>query len=120
MCPIINFEISTAEEPDLKTDNELLSRVRAEIDKIEKLNVTINGISFPDLKKFRVELHPFDIIYFQKTTFGGVKAGSARAAGDGYWIYLKPLPQGSHQIQFRGSCLAGTINIGTVCYPTVR
>ena len=119
LCPIINFEISTAEEPDLKTDSKLLARVRAEIDKIEKLNVIIDGANLPELKKFRVETQPFDITLPQDNIWG-VKAGPARAAGDGYWLFLKPLQQGSHQIQFSGSCLAGTINIGTIYYLTVR
>lgn len=119
LCPIINFEISTTEEPNLKTDNELLGRVRTEIDKIEKLNVTIDGVNLPGLKKFRVESHPFDIMFPQDNIWG-VKAGPTRSAGDGYWLFLKPLLLGNHQIRFGGSCLAGTINIGTTYYLTVQ
>jgi hypothetical protein len=117
--PIINFEISTAEDPNLKTDEELSSFARADVDKIAKLNVTIDGISLPDPKKFRVESRPFHVTLPEENIWG-VKKGPTRAAGDGYWLFLKPLPRGSHHIQFGGSCLAGTINIGTIYYLTVQ
>lgn len=118
LCPIINFEISAAEQPNLKTDLELMSRVRGEIDKIEKLSVTIDGARLQDLRKFRVESYPFDIT-LPEDNIWGTKAGPTRAAGDGYWIFLKPLSRGSHNIRFSGSCLAGTINIGTSYYLTI-
>jgi hypothetical protein len=118
LCPIINFEISTAEDPSLRTDNDLASFARADVDKIAKLNVIIDGMSLPDLKKFRVESKPFDVT-LPEDNIWGVKAGPTRAAADGYWLFLKPLQKGSHQIQFGGSCLAGTVNIGTVYYLTV-
>jgi hypothetical protein len=91
----------------------LCSFARADVDKIAKLNVTIDGKSLPDLKKFRVESPPFDVTHPEDNIWG-VKGGPTRAAGDGYWLFMKPLPQGNHQIQFGGSCLAGTINIGTL------
>jgi hypothetical protein len=119
LCPIINFEISTAEEPNLNTDEALLSRVKDEIDKIENLNVIIDGTRLSNLKKFRVQSGVFDVNLPQDNIWG-VKPGKTRAAGDGYWIFLKPLPKGRHILQFNGSCLAGTINIVTNYYLEVR
>jgi hypothetical protein len=119
LCPIINFEISTAEEPDLNTDEALLFRAKDEIDKIENLNVIIDGTRLSNLKKFRVQSGVFDV-NLPQDNICGVKPGKTRAAAEGYWIFLKPLPKGMHTIQFSGSCLAGTINIGTNYYLEVR
>ena len=119
LCPIINFEISTAEEPNLNTDEALLSRANGEIDKIENLNVIIDGTRLSNLKKFRVQSGVFDVNLPQGNIWG-VKPGKTRAAADGYWIFLKPLPKGMHTLQFNGSCLAGTINIGTNYHLEVR
>jgi hypothetical protein len=115
LCPIINFEVSTAEEPNLRSDEELVLRARGEIDKIEKLNVTVDDKILPDLKNFRVETGPFDIT-LPEDNIWGVKAGPTRAAADGYWLFLKPLAHEPHEIHFNGSCLAGTINIETKYY----
>jgi hypothetical protein len=119
LCPIINFEISTAEEPDLNTDEALLYRAKDEIDKIENLNVIIDGTKLSNVKKFRVQSGVFDANLPQDNIWG-VKPGKTRAAADGYWIFLKPLPKGMHTLQFNASCLAGTINIGTNYYLEVR
>jgi hypothetical protein len=119
LCPIINFEISTAEEPNLNTDEALLSRTKDEIDKIENLNVIIDGTRLSNLKKFRVQSGVFDV-NLPEDNIWDVKPGKTRAAADGYWIFLKPLPKGMHTLQFNGSCLAGTINIGTNYHLEVR
>jgi hypothetical protein len=119
LCPIINFEISAAEDPNLKSDDDLVSFARADVDKIAKLDVIIDGTRLPDLKKFRVESAPFDVT-LPEDNIWGVRAGLTRAAADGYWLFLKPLSSGSHRIQFGGSCLAGTINIGTIYCLTVQ
>lgn len=119
LCPIINFEISEAEDPRLKTDGDLVSFARADVDKITKVEVSIDDKSLPNMKQLRVESGPFDVI-LPEDNIWGVRGGATRAASDGYWLFLKPLPSGSHRIQFGGSCLAGTINIGTMYYLAVQ
>jgi hypothetical protein len=119
LCPIINYEISTAEDPKLRTDSDLVSFARADVDKIAKVDVMINGVVMPNSKRFRVESGPFDAVLPQDNIWGA-KAGLTRAAADGYWLFLKPLQPGKHQIQFGGSCLAGTVNIGTLYFLTVK
>ena len=100
-------------------DEALLYRAKDEIDKIENLDVIIDGTRLSNLKKFRVQSGAFDVNLPQDNIWG-VKPGKTRAAADGYWIFLKPLPKGKHTLQFNGSCLAGTINIGTNYYLEVR
>jgi hypothetical protein len=112
ICPIINYEISTAENPDLVTDEKLVTFAREDVNKIARVEVVIDGTRIPDSKKFRIESGPFDIV-LPENNIWGVKAGPTRAAADGYWMFLKPLGEGDHTIQFGGSCLAGTVNIGT-------
>ncbi len=111
LCPIINFEISTAEDPNLVTDGDLVSFARKDVDRIDKLQVMVDDTSIPDLKRFRIESGAFDVT-LPEDNIWGVKAGPTRAAADGYWLFLEPLSEGVHTIQFGGSCLAGIINIG--------
>ncbi|HEY7081193.1 MAG TPA: hypothetical protein VH500_15960, partial [Nitrososphaeraceae archaeon] len=40
--------------------------------------------------------------------------GRTSAAGDGYWVFLKPLSPGDHYISFCGSCERGKLNSGAV------
>jgi hypothetical protein len=119
LCPILNFEISAAEEPDLKTDSDLALRARTDIDNIARLDVIIDGLHLPNLKKYRIESGSFDVTLPQDNIWG-VKPGLTRAAADGFWLFLKPLQRGKHQIQFGGSCLAGTVNIGAAYSLTVQ
>jgi hypothetical protein len=118
LCPIINYEISTTEDPSLKTDKDLVLCARTDVDKIAKVDVMIDGVTLSEAKKFRIESGPFDVTLPLENLWG-VKPGPTRAAADGYWLFLKPLQPGKHRVQFGGSCLAGTINIGTVYYLTV-
>jgi hypothetical protein len=113
LCPIINFEISRAEDPSLVTDDDLVSFARKDVDQILPLELTVDDIPFsvPFLSKFRISSGPFDVT-LPEGNIWGVKAGPTRAAADGYWLFLKPLSAGVHMMQFGGSCLAGTINIG--------
>jgi hypothetical protein len=112
LCPIINFEISEAEEPSLRSDADLATFAKNDVDKIAKLDVTIDGTTLSNPEAYRIDTPPFSVT-LPEDNLWGVKQGSTRAAGDGYWLFLKPLPAGRHTIQFGGSCLAGTINIGS-------
>lgn len=105
LFPISAHLSSYSEFPYLKTDNELIAFSKADIDKVTTLLVTIDGIKFreSDLQRYRVQSPPFDVKYPEDNMFGA-PSGTTRAVSDGYWIFLKPLPKGKHEIYFMGSC----------------
>ena len=119
LFPIINSVHLLSESLSFKSDSDLEAKVRNEADNVIEMNLTIDGLQLSDLKKYRIYTRAFDIITPEDNIWG-VKPGKTRAAADGYWIFLKPLPKGMHTLQFNGSCLAGTINIGTNYYLEVR
>ena len=110
LFPVINCEKNSIEDIDLKTDADLIRHVREDEDNIVRKDAFINGIKLP------VERIPSDPLVFELTychdNARGVVAGTARAAADGYYVFLKPLPKGNYDIQFRGSCEAGRLNSG--------
>jgi hypothetical protein len=119
LFPIINSVHLLSESLSFKSDSDLEDKVRNEADNVTEMNLTIDGLELSDLKQYRIHTSAFDIIVPEDNIWG-VKPGKTRAAADGYWIFLKPLPKGMHTLQFNGSCLAGTINIGTNYYLEVR
>ena len=110
LFPIINFTTSYSEDPGLKTEAELISHAKSNIDDIVKKEVNIDGVSLIISEKHRVKSPPFDFS-FPTNNIYGVKDGPTRGVGDGYWIFLTPLSQGKHSIRTYGSCLSGRIQI---------
>ncbi len=110
LFPVINFVTSFKEDSSLKTETEMMSNVRSNIDDIAKKEVSIDGISIPISEDHRVQSLPFDFS-FPINNIYGVKAGPTRGAGDGYWVFLRSLPEGKHIIRTFGSCLSGKIQI---------
>ena len=43
----------------------------------------------------------------------GIPGGYTNATADGYWVFLKSLPQGEHNLYFHGSCSGGIRNVTT-------
>jgi hypothetical protein len=110
LFPVINCEKNSIEDVDLKTDEDLIRHVREDENNIVGKDAFINDLRLP------VERIPSDPLVFDLTycddNARGVKAGTARAAADGYYVFLKPLPKGNYEVQFRGSCEAGRLNSG--------
>jgi hypothetical protein len=112
LLPIINYECSFADEPELKTESALIKKAKAEIDDISRMEVTFDGIKLNHLKNYRVRSPVFDVTLRNDNVFEG-KAGPTKAVSDGYWLFFSPLPPGNHELHTTGSCLNGTINIET-------
>jgi hypothetical protein len=110
LFPVINFTTSYSEDPGLKTEAELISDAKSNIDDIIKKELNIDGVSLHISEKYRVKSPPFDFS-FPTNNIYGVKDGPTRGVGDGYWIFLTPLSQGKHNIRTYGSCLSGRIQI---------
>jgi hypothetical protein len=93
LFPIITSVFSFVEDPDLKTEQELLNAARNDIDTVKQLNIIVDDITYGQLDQFRVSSGPLeDIIDGVRTKF----------VADGFWIFLKPPGKGGHTIYFIG------------------
>jgi hypothetical protein len=108
---ILNYGATFADEPAIKSEQELVSLGKREMDAISSLEVTVDGVKLNGLQRYRVQSPIFDVVLPENNLFGG-EAGPTRGVGDGYWLFLEPLHKGKHKIHSFGSCLAGTVNIG--------
>jgi hypothetical protein len=110
LFPVINFAISYSEDPGLRTEAELITLAESNIDDIVKKEADIDGADLLISEKHRVRSKPFNFS-FPTNNIYGVRDGSTRGVGDGYWIFLKPLCPSKHNIRTSGSCLSGRIQI---------
>lgn len=110
LFPVINYEINPLEKPNLRTKSEMIKHVKEDEDDIINLEARIDGLPIPI---FRVASDPpFFILNIVKNNTLDVKGGGiTQATADGYWVFLKSLPVGEHEIYFSGSCSAGSRNV---------
>jgi hypothetical protein len=111
LFPILNHGGTLADEPNIKSEKELLSLAKREMDVISNLEVTVDDVKLNGLERYRIQSPIFDVVLPENNLFSGTP-GPTRGAADGYWLFLGPLPKGKHKIYSFGSCLAGKINIG--------
>jgi hypothetical protein len=110
--PVINFITSFAEEPQLKTESDLVTRANEDIASLTNVNLSIDGISIKNLNEYRVQSPVFDILFGETNAFK-LPPGKTRAISDGFWIFLRGLPSGWHTIHAIGSCYSGTTQEST-------
>ena len=110
LLPVINYITSYSENPFLKTEEELISDARSNIDDISDKEASIDGVILEHLNRYRVVTGTFRIV-FPKDNIYGIKPGETKAVSDGYWLFLKPLTRGDHCIATYGSCLSGRVKI---------
>lgn len=115
LFPVINVTTSYSEEPGLKNDYELTSYVKSQIDDILIKEASIDGSDLVISEKHRVKSPPFKFFYpeeLPKENIYFAHGGNTKGAGDGYWIFLRPLTKGEHDIRTFGSCMSGRVQIG--------
>jgi hypothetical protein len=110
LFPIINFTTSYKEEPQLKSEADLLARAKQDIDDIVNKEAIINGWRLKCLEKYRVQSQVFDLTLPEDNVFG-LEHGPTKAVSDGYWVFLKPLPKGNYDIHASGSCSLGKTKV---------
>lgn len=118
LLPILNCEANSLEYPELLTANDLLSHVRKDIDSIVKKECLVNKLKLDpvrvasDPRIFPLEI-PMDNVL-------DVKGGKVvDATADGYWIFMKPLPIGTYEVNFEGSCEFGRLSAGANYHITI-
>jgi hypothetical protein len=98
--PVLNDIVSFATDPQLKTEMELASYAKADLDNAKILRVIIDGYELIDVKDYRVRTAAFDISLPLRGSDN--KYMTTRAVSDGYWMFLRPLGKGCHSIYFVG------------------
>lgn len=100
--PIVNAECSYVEFPAYKTVAELEKCASDVINKASNLQASIDGVSIPDLQKFRSKSGLFNFTMPADNVLG-LAPGKTDSVAEGHWIMLKPLSKGDHEIKFGGS-----------------
>jgi hypothetical protein len=109
--PILEKEDSLAEDSDLKTESELLKRSRDATNRLIHMEATIDGQNVEHLENYRVQSEAFNLTFPEDNVYN-VQPGLTRSICDGYWIFIKPLQIGKHDIYFLGEtslCEAHTL-----------
>lgn len=102
LFPVINVECDYVSDKSLKSESDLRQCAKNDQDKATNLKVTVDGFSIPDLKKYRVQSPLFNVT-LPKDNVAGYPEGLTQVVSDGYWIILKPLALGKHEIHFSGA-----------------
>lgn len=111
LIPVINCQADKIDIPTLRTDTEILVEAQRQANSIVKKICKINGeIIVPE----RVASDPsiYEIAIHKDFTKEKTRNEISPASGDGYWVFLKGLPNGHYSIQIEGACEHGTIRSG--------
>jgi hypothetical protein len=111
LLPVINYECSFEEEPLITTKIGLESKCKSEIDDIKDVSFLIDETPLTDLSLYRIH-SPLFSIHLQDNNVLGLQPCSTKMISDGFWVFLRPLTIGRHQIRSFGSCRSGKIRIG--------
>jgi hypothetical protein len=118
LFPIINYECSFADDPSIKSEEDLEEQCRREIDQIGRIKASIDGRKI-EVHNYRVKSKCFTVDIPPNNCLGAIK-GTTRMASDGYWLFIEPLCTGDHILKSFGSCLAGKIKIGCTFRVTIK
>jgi hypothetical protein len=108
---ILTGECSTKEYPNLKTGPELL-KCAVDGGKSGIVSASVDGINIPNIQAYRFQSPSINVVYpsAKESVFPVAEGGPANAAGDGWYIILKPLSPGSHTVHFKGSIPPSEVN----------
>lgn len=101
--PVVNDLVSFYTDTHLKTEAELFSYARADLDHVTFLQVKVDGMEIQDLESFRSCSSIFQISLPNKN--GRSSFITTEAVSDGYWMFLKPVGHGQHIVEFAGEKL---------------
>jgi hypothetical protein len=104
LIPVLNSECSTAEFPELTTEEELYSCAKNFQDQTQQLEFVIDGTNFEQVEIPRIVSPLFNVTFPEDNIFGA-PAGMTKAVSDGNWVFLKPLSEGEHEIISKGLSL---------------
>ena len=117
--PVSCNETSYAECPKFKTDAELGTIAKADIDQVKTIMATVDGQKLRDSDLRRLESPPFEITLPEENVVGA-PPGKTKSRSDGYWVFLKPLAAGRHEIHFFSNCSTDALLVEARYHLTIR
>jgi pterin-4a-carbinolamine dehydratase len=102
LFPILNTICTYAEYPNLKTEEQLRECASDIQNHTADLNFIIDGKKLIDIETYRLQSSLFNLTLPIDNVLN-VDPQFTKAVSDGYWIFLKPLTIGKHEIRFYGN-----------------
>lgn len=112
--PLVNSTgVAPKPAPQPKPDENQVPQLRTLfaaplIDSVDELHVTLDGVSLLD-SVTRVKSPVFHFTSPDEDALFG--AGTFTAVSDGYWLFLPPLPTGTHVLNFGGTSDGFTVDV---------
>jgi hypothetical protein len=104
LFPVINGECSSV-EGNGTTDAELRACAQGQMDLVTTLGASVDGVPVdlgPNGSRFRFQSPLFQITWAPNNGFN-VPPGTGASVADGFWVLLRPLDAGRHEIDFHGA-----------------
>lgn len=101
LITLLNSECSFAEFKSLKTEKELRDCAKSMQDIVSGLHASLDGISIPNLEKYRVQTDLFNFTLPENNILN-LTAQTTQSVADGNWLFIKPIPPGIHKLIAKG------------------
>lgn len=101
LITLLNSECSYAEFPFLKTEEELRECAKRMQDLVVEGNASLNKIPVKNLENYRVQTDIFNFTLPENNILN-LTSQTTQAVADGNWLFLKPLPVGTHELKVKG------------------
>ncbi|HKH85608.1 MAG TPA: hypothetical protein VKA40_03580 [Nitrososphaera sp.] len=96
-------------DTDSKTESELRACAFSGI-RGASMQLSINGMEIRNVESYRVQSPLFDLTVPPDNFFGLEPINSTRAAADGYYVMVEPLPTGQHAIGIKSSIVGDPVS----------
>ncbi|MGA7368749.1 MAG: hypothetical protein WBX01_06430 [Nitrososphaeraceae archaeon] len=101
LFPIVNNLVASHEYPEIKNNDTLKQIAGKDLRRGAEIEFRFN-YELAKKEVCRVDCDLFEIMYSEDNIFNS-RPGLSTAVSDGFWTFLKPLPQGIHTVYFRAS-----------------
>ncbi len=99
--PIMDVECSYPENPTAKTESDLRQCAHDDQNSVTHLTLSVDGSNVENLTRFRTDSPLFNFTTPENGIFD-LHSANSQAVSDGFFVMLKPLPVGTHEIRWSG------------------
>jgi hypothetical protein len=104
----IEILCSPADTPGIRTEEDMRKCAKEDQDKVNLVRVTVDGMDIPNMTEYRFQSPLFNLTLPENNALG-VPAQENQGVSDGYFVMLKPLSRGEHEIRSVGSLTEVTV-----------
>ncbi|MDP9290279.1 MAG: hypothetical protein M3P08_19075 [Thermoproteota archaeon] len=102
LFPVVGAECSYAENPNLKTESELRNCAVTILNVVSHIEAKVDTTSLQNSQMPRIQSPLFSFTFPGNNIFGA-PGGPSQSVGDGFFVFLKPLSIGKHDIAFKAT-----------------